>query len=280
MQRSARPLIALVVLMMWTGACAKDRDGAVASTTTTVATRVDSAPAIDSIRPATATGAVAPARDTAKPDRSAGTASTTANASADGADGARILKRTASTYGAVRSMRADFTMHVENPLFKTSANSSGRLYQKKPDRIALRFTQPAGDMIVGDGTYFWVYTPSSMSKDQVLRTPAAAAGSNVVDLQAQFVGDPVKRFTYTIAGAETVNGRMTDVLTLVPRDAAQYRSLKVWIDRKDALVRKFTIEEQSGVRRTIQLNGLQINPAIDASIFRFTPPAGVHVVGQ
>jgi chaperone LolA len=176
-------------------------------------------------------------------------------------------------------MRADFTMRVENPLLRSSATSHGRIYQKRPDKIALRFTDPAGDLIVGDGKYFWVYTPSSMSKDQVLRTEAAP-GSNAVDLQAQFVGDPQKRFAYTMQGTEKVGARTTDVMRLVPRGPAQYTSLKVWIDRDDSLVRKFEITESSGVIRHLELNNLQVNGAIDPSVFRYSPPAGVRIVGQ
>jgi outer membrane lipoprotein carrier protein len=198
----------------------------------------------------------------------------------DADDGAAILARTAKKFSTINSMRADFTMAVENTLMRSTTNSAGKLYQKRPDKIALRFTQPEGDVIVGDGTYFWIYTPSSQAKNQALRLPAAAGGSNVVDLQAQFIGDPVKRFRYTLMGEETIGGRATDVMTLVPRDGAQYRSLKVWIDRNDSLVRRFEITEQSGVIRRMELKNLQINPAIDAATFRFTPPAGVHVVNQ
>jgi chaperone LolA len=228
-----------------------------------------------------AASAAAP-NDTAPADspRSDAARASDADGAQDGAqDGARILARTAAKYNTVNSMRADFTMRVENPLLRTSATTRGRIYQKRPDKIALRFTDPAGDLIVGDGRYFWVYTPGSMSKDQVLRSEAAP-GSNAVDLQAQFVGDPVKRFNYTMQGTEKVGSHTTDVLRLVPKQAAQYTSLKVWIDRDDALIRKFDITESSGVVRHLELNNLQVNVAIDPSVFRYSPPAGVRIVGQ
>lgn len=277
-------VLALIAVAGVTACSYQDQTKAGDTTTaTTVETTISPSPA----------GAVAPmpvSGDTAIPAAgavAAGDGSTAAPPpppalpEGNGADeGAEILTKTAKKFATVNSMRADFAMTVENPLVKSTTNSTGRLYQKRPDKIALRFTQPAGDVIVGDGTYFWIYTPSSMAKDQALRMPAAAAGSNIVDLQAQFIGDPVKRFRYTLVGDETVDARATDILTLVPRDGAQYKSLKVWVDRQDALVRRFEIVEQSGVIRRMQLNALQINGAIDATMFRFTPPAGVKVINQ
>jgi outer membrane lipoprotein carrier protein len=193
--------------------------------------------------------------------------------------GARALKRAAAEYADIRSMTASFTMVTSNPLLRSSAESAGKLYQQRPDRVALHFTKPAGDAIVSDGEYFWVYMPATYN-DQVFRTPAAQAGSQAVDLQAQFVGNPLERFTYRNLGEEVVAGHAADVLLLTPRKPAQYRTLKVWIDQDDALVRRFEITEQSGVTRRIELSGLRTNVAIPSSVFHFTPPAGVRVVEQ
>ena len=105
-------------------------------------------------------------------------------------------------------------------------------------------------------------------------------GASAVDLQAQFLGDPVKRFTHTMQPAERVQGRMADVLTLVPRGNEPFRSLKVWIDREDALARRFEVTERNGVVRRMQLDNLQVNGTMPADVFRFDVPAGVRVLEQ
>ncbi|MEO5510317.1 MAG: outer membrane lipoprotein carrier protein LolA [Longimicrobiales bacterium] len=194
-------------------------------------------------------------------------------------EGARILKRTAATYANVRTMTADFTMVTENPLLRTKTPGRGKMYQHRPDRFALRFSEPANELLLSDGEFFWVYLPGTY-KDQVFKSSANAAGSSGVDLQAQFVGDPVERFRYTMQGQGTIAGSAVDVLLLVPRARAEYKSLKVWIDRKDALIRRFEIVEPSGVIRHIDLSGLRTNVTIPASMFRFAVPAGVRVVEQ
>jgi outer membrane lipoprotein carrier protein len=192
-------------------------------------------------------------------------------------DGAAVLRRAAAAYEGVRAMQADFVMRAENPLLRTSVTSRGTIYQRQPDRIAVRFTEPDGDLIVGDGQYFWVYYPSN-NPQQVIRAPAAAAGESAVNLQAQFIGNPVERFNYTHEGTESVGGRSAHVLLLVPRQRAEYRSLKVWLDDRDALARRFEITEHNGAVKRFDLTGLQVNPSIPDGVFRFTPPAGANIV--
>jgi outer membrane lipoprotein carrier protein len=192
--------------------------------------------------------------------------------------GAAVLDRAARAYEDVRSLQADFVMALENPLLRRTTTSAGTLYQRMPDRILLRFSDPDGDVIVGDGRYFWVYYPS-INPEQVTRAPAAQAGSGGVDLRAQFVGDPRARFTWTVDGREEADGRPATVMTLVPLESAGYRSLKAWIDDGDALVRRFEIAEHNGATRAFRLSSLRVNPTLADSLFVFEPPPGVVVVG-
>jgi len=191
--------------------------------------------------------------------------------------GAQALRAAAAAYERLRSLRAGFTMVVQNPLLRRTTTSRGALYQRSPDRIKLAFTDPAGDVIVGDGTWFWIWYPSVDSL-QVMRSPAAHAGSGGVDLRAQFVGNPLERFRYTLNGTETVADRQASVLTLIPIEDAGYRQLKVWIDARDGLARRFEITEHSGLTRRFDLERLEINPALDDAVFRFTPPAGARII--
>jgi outer membrane lipoprotein-sorting protein len=192
-------------------------------------------------------------------------------------EGARILRRASDAYEGIRALQADFTLVANNPLLRSTTTSRGTLFQKGSDKLLLRFSEPAGDILVSDGTYFWRYYPSD-DPGQVIRMAASSNAGGAVDLRAQFVGDPVSRFSYTVEGKEQVSGRATDVLTLVPRADAGYRSMKVWVDARDGLVRLFEIEESNGVRRRFELSDLRTNPTLSDELFRFTPPSGVRVI--
>jgi outer membrane lipoprotein carrier protein len=191
-------------------------------------------------------------------------------------DAVRMLRRTAQIYSGMSGMRAEFAMLTRNPLLGTRVSSRGTLYQRRPDRIRLDFTDPAGDVIVGDGDFFWVYYPS-VDPVQVTKTPVAGT-AGVVDLQAQFVGDPVTNFDHTVDGREDVDGRDAVILSLVPRENRGYAKLKVWIDTQDNLVRRFEITDPNGVTRLLDLRSLQTSPTLSDSLFRFVPPPGTHVV--
>jgi outer membrane lipoprotein carrier protein len=192
-------------------------------------------------------------------------------------EGAAALRQAAAAYESVRSLRADFVMNFDNPLLRQTTTSRGTIHQRQPDRIAVRFSDPAGDVVLSDGQYFWVYYPS-VNAQQVMRAPAAAGGETGVNLQAQFVGNPVERFQYELHGTEAAAGRPARVLTLVPRQRAEYRSLKVWIDVRDGLVRRFELTEHNGNVRRFELLNLQVNPTIAESVFQFSPPAGARII--
>lgn len=193
------------------------------------------------------------------------------------ATAADVLRRASEAYAKVKSLRANFVQKRDNPLLGSTTTSRGTLYQRRPDRFLMKFSDPDGDVIVSDGRYFWIYYPSADPK-QVLRAPASAEAAGGVDLQAQFLGDPLRRFSNTYHGTDTVAGRKTHVITMIPRENVGYKNLKVWIDAQDALVRRFVLTENNGVVMEIVLSNLTINPALGDDVFQFTPPTGAKII--
>jgi outer membrane lipoprotein-sorting protein len=222
-------------------------------------------------------GAAAPAGGPA-----AGSTTATPEGPAQGAQrdsAAGILERAADRYAQVRSLQADFTMSYENPLLKSRTTGAGKLYQQRPDRLLLRFSEPAGDVILSDGRWFWVYYPS-VDATQVLRTAANPSASSGVDLQAQFLGDPTRRFSFTLDGAEAVGGREAWLLTLKPRERLGYRQLRVWIDQRDYLARRFEITEDNGSLRRFDLRNVRLDAALSDALFQFEVPPGAKVISR
>ena len=224
-------------------------------------------------------GRAAPATRPAPPAPAGTTAPSPAPAQspAQEDEAAQILRRAAAAYADIRSMQATFVMQFNNPLLRQETTSRGTLYQQHPDRFALRFSDPDGDVILSDGQHFYIYQPS-IDANQATQTAASPGAGGGVDLQTQFVGNPTERFRYTLEGRESVGERPAHVMTLVPRERAEYRSLKVWFDTRDSLARRFEITEHNGSVRRFDLSGLQVNRTIPASVFRFTPPDNVRIV--
>jgi outer membrane lipoprotein-sorting protein len=72
-----------------------------------------------------------------------------------------VLDGAARAYARVRTLRADFEQVVVNPMLGAPDTTRGRLFQQRPSRFAMRFTDPPGDRIVADGRYLWLFTPST-----------------------------------------------------------------------------------------------------------------------
>jgi outer membrane lipoprotein carrier protein len=193
-------------------------------------------------------------------------------------DAATVLRRAEQVYDGVRSMEADFVQNVDVPLLGQSTRSQGKLYHRSPDRFLMQFSQPQGDIVVADGRHLWMYYPSVDAR-QVMRTTMAAAGGQV-DLHREFLSNPTERYHAVLAGRETVGGRATDVVVLTPRARSGYRQVRIWVDREDALVRRFEITEENESVRTLELRNIRRNPTLGDQLFQFTPPAGAQVFDQ
>lgn len=190
------------------------------------------------------------------------------------------LDRAAAAYQTIRTLSAEFTQIVANPLLGSPDTTRGRLYQMRPSHFAMRFTHPRGDRIVADGRNLWLYTPSS-TPGQVIRTGIPSTGTTGPNLIGQFVERPRERYRARYVRADSTAGRVTDVVALVPRSTdLPYSEAVVWIDRKDGLVRRIEIEETSGQRRTLILDKVAVNRGVPGREFTFSPPAGLRVVDQ
>ncbi|HET7464397.1 MAG TPA: outer membrane lipoprotein chaperone LolA [Longimicrobium sp.] len=223
--------------------------------------------------PGASTGADAPV------SAGSGTAQTTAAPVRGGRqDANEILARVEQTAAGVRTLEADFVQTLHVPLLNTDRTSTGKLYQRKPDRFLMRFTEPAGDVMVADGRHFWIYYPSS-DRTQVVRTSIAEGGEQA-DFQRQFLSNATSRFVATLNGVETVAGRPTYALTLVPKRESPYKVIRIWVDRDDNLVRRFEMTEENDSVRRLELRNLKVNQPVSDALFTFTPPAGTQVIDQ
>lgn len=191
------------------------------------------------------------------------------------------LDHASASFDTVRTLQADFTQIVDNPMLGDPDTTHGKLYQRRPSYFAMRFSEPNGDRIVADGKKLWLYTPST-TPGQVIRSAIPENGSSGPNLIGQFVEHPRERYTATYARADSLaDGGVTDVIALIPKTQDySYAEATVWIARRDGLIRRIEIAENSGQRRTIILRNLQLNQAIAPREFRFSPTSGLRVVDQ
>lgn len=190
-----------------------------------------------------------------------------------------ILDGAVAALGRAKTLRADFTQFLRDPMVGSSDTSSGEFLRQQPGKFAFRWRHPAGDLILADGQALWAYLPSSAPK-QAVRTTLTGRPGESADIMAEFLDEPRQRFLVSYVRADSVGSRAADVLSLVPRQQGTlpYRRVLIWVDRADSLVRRVEINEGSGAVRRITLDRLRVNVSIAASSFVFRPPPGVRVI--
>src|SRR5437763_7375994 len=185
-----------------------------------------------------------------------------------------VLDHASQTYQTISTLTADFVQIILNPMIGSPDTTHGKLYQMRPSRFAMRFTQPKGDRIVADGRYLWLYTPST-APGQVIRSRIPDVGTTGPNLIGQFVERPRERYRARYVRADSLPDGMADVAALVPTGAGQAHTEAVlWVGRNDGLVRRLEIAGTSGQRRIVILKRPRPNGGAPGRAVTFVPPAG------
>lgn len=193
-----------------------------------------------------------------------------------GDQGLDIIRATAERYRQVDALCADFRQYLVVPLLGDERTGVGRICQARPNRFAMRFSQPDGDRVVIDGQSVWIFYPSLDAK-QVIRMPVAQQRGGH-DFHREFLEDPETKYDVSFEGDDTVDGRATYRLRLVPKERTSYRVAVLWIDRGTPALRQIRIEEENGTVRTITLSNIDFSSDPDGEWFRFTPPEGALII--
>ena len=195
-------------------------------------------------------------------------------------DAQAIVGRSSRVYRSLTSLRADFVQVINNPMID-SAESRGALVQAGVDKLSMRFSDPPGEAIVIDGQHVWVYTPST-TPGQVLRLGVPSGGPVYgYNILAWLLDRPAERYQASYLRTDKLNGRIMDVVALVPAvPDLPFERAVVWLDREDALPRRLEISERTGSTRMLTLSRMQVNRSVPDRTFTFEVPPGVRVVDQ
>ena len=190
--------------------------------------------------------------------------------------GLASLEAAAARYGAASSVCADFVQLRSVPLLRQEVTQSGRLCSADPNLFAMRFTDPAGNLIVSDGRTQWIYRPSD-NPGQVFRADVGP-DTGGQDFYRELLENPGAKYDVTCASTEEIAGRPTRRLCLRPKVASRDRPDVVWIDVGSDVIRRIHFREENGSERTITLSDVDFDVAPPAGWFEFTPPSGAVII--
>lgn len=195
-------------------------------------------------------------------------------------DAIAIVNRAARIYRNLSGLQADFRQRlIDDAPGMGTRDSKGTLYQSGDNKFAMRWTDPAGDLIVIDGQRMIVYTPSDYPKvaQEYARPTGPVYGANFM---GYFLDDAADRYQISYDKAEVVDGVQCDAVKLDPiRKDMNFRSATIWFARTDNLPHKLRIVEPLQIRE-LTFSRVQPNVSVAAEKFKFVPPSGVRVVSQ
>lgn len=177
-----------------------------------------------------------------------------------------------SFFSAFTTLSGRFVQQVRDGSGRLMEQSQGLVEIQRPGKFYWQTTHPFLQEVIGDGKHIWIYDPDleqvtvRQQADALGNTPATLL-TDPGALQQQFTLQPIERA-----------GPFEWVMLTPIAKGEGFEQLQLAMDGE--ILRIIQLEDSLGQRTRIELHSLMTNLSLDASRFRFTPPAGVDVVGD
>ena len=171
-----------------------------------------------------------------------------------------------------KGLKAQFSQTVTDAKSRKTQEASGTLFLSRPGKFRWVYTKPYAQLIVGDGRKLWIYDEdldqvTVRKLDQAIgESPAALlAGSNDIE----------KLFNLKDAGDR--DG--LEWLEATPKGKeGSFERVRMGFRGNDLAAME--LQDNFGQTTLLRFSGLERNPAMGSSLFRFTPPKGADVIGD
>lgn len=173
---------------------------------------------------------------------------------------------------STRTLKADFAQAVISKNGRKPQQSSGVVAISRPGKLRWEIQKPYPQLIVGDGEKIWIHDPE-LQQVTVRKAGQAIGGSPAALLSGS--NDLEKNFTLKDAGEAE---GLVWVEAIPKAGDSGFESVRLGFSGND--LKAMELHDSFGQTTLIRFSKLERNPALSAAIFKFTPPAGVDVVGE
>lgn len=186
------------------------------------------------------------------------------------AEALALANRVEQSFSRVSSFKARFTEATVS-VGGLSRRRRGTVYYARPGRMRWEFAAPDGQTIVSDGKLIYSYDPdlrevAEMPLGRALKSNVAAFLLGLQGLRASF--------DCSIPQAPAHDGLVH--LRLVPKEGGE--PVKVGFNPRTYLPMSVAMRDALGDSTEVRFEGVQVNLALDPSLFVFDAPAGADVV--
>lgn len=182
------------------------------------------------------------------------------------------LARLGNFVDGTKGLKAQFSQSVFDRNGRKTQEASGTLYLSRPGKFRWVYTKPYAQLIVGDGKKLWIYDEDL---DQVtVRKLDQAIGESPAALLAGN-NDMEKLFNLKDTGEK--DG--LEWLEATPKGKeGSFEKVRMGFRGND--LGAMELQDNFGQTTQLRFTSLERNPAMGSSLFRFTPPKGVDVIGD
>ncbi|MDR2466554.1 MAG: outer membrane lipoprotein carrier protein LolA [Prevotellaceae bacterium] len=191
------------------------------------------------------------------------------------ADG-QILKNADSLIiEKIRQANAQYTALTSNfkqikhlPYLKEKVVSTGKFFYAKPDRLAMKYLEPAGDMMLINGDKFFMSAAGKISKTTAKANAKMRKMKSI--LSACLQGD-VKQMEYAAITCEEHPDRYSVAVELDDKGKGKggtVRKVTVDYDRSDFTPSNLKIEEADGTYSLYELSSKEFNRPPAEDVFK------------
>jgi len=192
----------------------------------------------------------------------------TQSATAAPADNLTAAKRLNTLLTNTKSMTANFSQTTKGA---SSGSFKGTMSVQRPNNFRWETKSPSQQLIVANGNSMWIYdkdleqATKQNVDSQVGNTPALLLSGDPSRIDQNFkITQPYANKNYYV---------------LYPKsDSASFKSLSMSFSGGKPVM--MVLNDSLGQTTSIKFSNIKLNPSINSSQFKFTPPKGVDVINQ
>ena len=177
---------------------------------------------------------------------------------------------------STKTMRADFAQIVVAKNGKKPQQSSGVMMFSRPGKFRWQIEKPYAQLLVGDGEKVWIFDPD-LRQVTVRKVDAALGSTPAALLVGEGGGKSALEKNFTLREAGEREG--LEWLEAIPKTPdSGFEKLQLGFSGND--LKAMELFDNFGQTTSLFFSLLERNPSLAATQFRFTPPAGVDVIGE
>jgi len=173
---------------------------------------------------------------------------------------------------STRTLKADFSQMIIGKNGRKPQQSSGTVAISRPGKLRWEIIKPYPQLVVGDGEKVWIHDPD-LQQVTVRKAGQAIGGSPAALLSGS--NELEKNFTLKEAGEAE---GMAWVEAIPKVGDSGFEKVRLGFAGND--LRAMELQDSFGQTTLIRFARIERNPSLPATTFKFTPPAGVDVVGE